>query len=247
MAATMTRPESAPTTPPTAPTPTPPRRPSLLGRLAAFVAKAFLGSLALVLAVVAVIALSPWSLPNPFASTRTVHDHGVVLAELDDLSRYVAASGSFNAVVDLEDDAEYLPDFLKGERTIFLAEGEVEAYVEVGGLTEDGLAVSEDGESLVVTLPSPQLTEPRLDPDRTEVISRDRGLFDRVGDALTSGDPTNDDVLYQLADDQIAEAAAASDLRQRAEDNTEAFVTSLFEGVGYDDVTVRFVDPADQL
>ena len=224
---------------------TPPRRPSLIGRALAFVAKAVLGTLAVVLGVIALFLFTPLSLPNPFGSSRTVHDHGVVLAELSDMSRYVAASGTFQAVVDVEDDADYLPDFLLGERTVFIGEGEVEAYVEVGGLTDDAIEVSDDGSSVVVTLPPPALTEPRLDPDRSEVVSRDRGLANRVGDAL--GDTPDDSELYRLADDQIAEAAAASELTARAEGNTEAFITSLFEGVGYDEVTVVFADPAASL
>ena len=182
-------------------------------------------------------------LPNPFATTTTEADDAVVLAAVQDLARFEAASGRFATVVDREEDADYLPDFIKGERVVMVAEGDVIATVDLSGLTEDALSVSDDGDSVTVHLPEPVLSEPRLDPDTTRVVTRDRGLLDRIDDALTSGEPTDEQPLLQRASEKVATAAGESDLRERARGNTEDFVTDTLAELGFDDVTVIFGAP----
>lgn len=203
------------------------------------------------LAIVGVVAVggaalmaSGFQLPNPFATTEKQRDHVAVLAELSDLSHYSAATGRFSTIVDIEEDADYLPDFVKGERTMFVAEADVEAFVDFSELTADGIQVSADGSSVTVTVPEPRLSDPTIDPDATYVASRERGLLDRAEDAITGGSPTDDQFLYQEAQDQLAEAASQSELRDRARTNTDQFLTSLIEGLGYEDVTVTFETPA---
>lgn len=219
--------------------------PSAVWRALSGGVKVVLGAVVAVTLAVVVLLVGPWSLPNPLGTSEVERDHAVVLAELEDLSRYVAATGRFQAVVDIEQDADYLPDFIKGERVIFLAEGDVEAYVDFSELDEDAFEISDDGTTLTVTVPEPVLSEPRIDPEKTEVVASDRGLIDRIDDAITSGDPSPDQELYVRANDKIAAAAAESDLRDKARDNTESFLVTLGEGLGFDDVVVRFEDPAD--
>lgn len=197
-----------------------------------------------VAAVALVLAgLTGLSLPDPFATTEKERPHSVVLAELQDLSRYTAATGRFQTIVDVEDDADYLPDFIKGERVTMMAEGDVEAYVDFSGVSASGLDISADGSSVTVTVPEPVLSDPRIDHDTSYVATRDRGLVDRFGDAVTGGEPTDDQELYQRADQKLADAAEQSDLRERARTNTEQFLTTLLGTLGYDDVTVVFETP----
>ncbi len=193
---------------------------------------------------VGVVALgaSGFSLPTPFQTTERERPAAVLLTELRDQSEYVAAEARFSTVVDVEEDADYLPDFVKGEKTTFIAEGEVEATVDFSTLTTDGLEIAPDG-TVTITIPEPVLSEPRIDPDATYVADRDRGALDRIEDAVTGGNPTDDAALYQRADEKLASAAADSELRDRARENTEAFVTGLVEALGYDDVTVVFETP----
>jgi len=121
---------------------------------------------ALGLGLVAVLVVSSFSLPNPFATTTVEHDDAVALTELRDLARFEAASGGFQTVVDREEDADYLPDVIKGERVTLVVGGDVDAYVDFAGLGEDAVSVSEDGTTVTVTLPEPALDAPRLDHDQ---------------------------------------------------------------------------------
>ncbi|MCU0267329.1 MAG: DUF4230 domain-containing protein [Acidimicrobiales bacterium] len=212
-------------------------------RLRSVVAGLVVG-LAAAAALVVAVALVAVSLFDPFATTETERANPVVLTELQDLQRFTAASGRFSTIVDVETDAKYLPDVVKGERTVFIAEGDVEAYVDFAALTEDGIVVSEDGTSVTVRVPEPQLTEPRLDPDATYVAARDRGLLDRLEDAVTDGEPTDDQALHQRADEKLTEAADQSELRDQARENTETFLVSMLGAMGYEQVTVEFVAPS---
>ena len=84
-----------------------------------------------------------------------------------------------------------MPSWVSGERTQLLATGTVDAYVDFTDLDEDGVQLSADGNSATITLPAPALGDPSVDPAQSRVLDRDRGLVQRVGDALE--DDTTDD------------------------------------------------------
>ena len=167
-----------------------------------------------------------------------------LLLALEDLSQYHAATGTFQVVVDRELDTRYVPDVISGERVSFLATGTADAYVDFEGLDAGRVTLSPDGTSATIELPAPRLDEVRIDPAESRVLDRDRGLVERVGDAL-GDDPVDDTALYGLAEDRLAAAAAASDLRERAEDNTRDMLTGLARSLGVDRVEVTFEETAD--
>jgi hypothetical protein len=193
---------------------------------------------------VLVALLGSLSSLNPFATRQTEHENAVVLTRIDDLERFEAAQGRFQTLVDTERTSEVLPPWLSGERVVLAAEGEVDATVDLSDLSSGGIQLSEDGSRATVHLPPPTLDEPRLDPDATRVINRDRGLIDRAGDALGSGHATDDGQLYERASDKLSEAAAQSDLTERARRNTETFLEETLRSAGVDEVTVVFDAPS---
>jgi hypothetical protein len=177
-----------------------------------------------------------------FGSKTIDRSQPPLLVELTDLSEYHASSANFNVIIDLEKDTKYLPDFISGQRALMVAAGTVDATVDFSGLTEENIVVSDDRTSVTITLPPPELSEVTLDHDRTYVESRSRGLFDRVG-GIFSGNPANDQPLYQAAESKLSEAAAASELRSLAETNTTSMLVSLMTSLGFEDVTVVFETP----
>jgi hypothetical protein len=202
-----------------------------------------LGAALLVVALVALIALAPGL--NPFGEDTKDRSQPVLLKSLENLSDYHAATANMQVVVDVEQDARLLPSFIKGERTLFVAAGTVDAAVDFRGLSRDpnAVRVSDDRKAVTLTLPSPELTEPRLDPDRTRVYDRDRGVLDRFEDAF-SDTPGDEQPLYQLAEDKLA-AAAAEDpaLLRTAERNTRAMLSGLLRGLGFERITIEFRAP----
>ena len=183
------------------------------------------------------------SLGNPFATKTVDRSQPVVLNALEDLSEYRAATGQYQVIVDVEEDTRYVPSFLKGEHTLFVAAGNVDATVDFATLDDSAIVVSEDGTRVTVTLPPARLQEARIDTEASRVIDRDRGVLDRVG-SVFSDSPTSEHDLYVLAEDKL-EAAAAADGRlvERAQDNTREMLTGMLQSLGYEQVTVRFQKP----
>jgi uncharacterized protein DUF4230 len=182
------------------------------------------------------------SFDNPFSSKTTDRSQPVLLQSMRDLSRYVAADGNFQVIVDLQEDKDNIPDFLINQRTLFVGAGTVEEYVEFGSLSKDAIKVDNDAKSVQITLPPPQQSQAALDMKRSYVVSEERGLLNRIGDAFKN-DPNQQQRVYQLAQQRITEAARGSGLDQRAKDNTEKMLTSLFARLGYTSVTVTFDNP----
>jgi hypothetical protein len=179
---------------------------------------------------------------NPFGTDTKDRSQPVLLKSLQDLSDYHAATANMQVVVDVEQDAKLLPSFIKGERTLFVAAGNVDAAVDFKALAKDpdAVKVSKDRRSVELTLPAPRLLEPRLDPDRSRVYDRDRGVLDRVEDAL-SDRPGDEQPLYQLAEDKLAAAAAADPkLLQTAERNTRSMLEGLLRGLGFENIKINF-------
>ena len=180
------------------------------------------------------------SLPNPFGSETVDRTQPAILQSLEDLSRYEAARANFEVIVDSEKDARFIPSVIRGERTLFVGAVSGGATVDLSGLDEGSIRVSEDRRSVEVTVPAPALSEPRVDPDRSRVVSRDRGVLDRVG-SMFSDSPTTDRPLYLAAENKMRAAAGSSDLRARAEDNTRQMLDGTLRALGFTSVTVHFV------
>lgn len=177
------------------------------------------------------------SFGNPLAEKTIDRERPALMLALSDLSDYHAAKGSFQVVVDLERDTPWVPSFVKGERTTYLALGSVDGLVDFRALGAD--AVQVDGGSVVITLPPPRLGEAEVDLRDSRVVARDRGAVDRFTGAF-SDSPTSERDVARLAEKKLAAAAAESDLLERAEENTRTMLTGLARSFGYTDVTVRF-------
>ncbi|MGW0912790.1 DUF4230 domain-containing protein [Streptomyces sp. NPDC002784] len=169
------------------------------------------------------------------------HDRSgpALLQSIQDISRYDAASGNFQVVVDLEKDAKYLPDAIRGSRTLYVGAGTVDAYVDLGKVGEGDVKVNEDRTSATIRLPHAALGEPALDPDRSYAVSKQRGLLDRFGD-LFSDNPNSEQAVQKLAAKHIGDAAKESELTRRAEGNTTGMLKGLLRSLGFKEVKVVF-------
>lgn len=178
------------------------------------------------------------SLDNPFRTETVDRSRPAVLESMRDLREYHAATGHFEVIVDVEKDTRFVPAAIKGERVLFVAVGDVDAGVDFGGLLGD--AVEVDGKSVRVTLPPARFFDARVDPRRSYVYDRDRGVIDRVA-SIFRDSPTGESELYALAEDRLAAAARqGSGLLPRAERNTRAMLESLLRALGFERVEVRY-------
>ncbi|MFI5683358.1 DUF4230 domain-containing protein [Streptomyces sp. NPDC051636] len=169
------------------------------------------------------------------------HDRSgpALLKSIQDMSRYDAASGNFQVVVDLEKDAEYLPDAIRGTRTLYVGAGTVDAYVDLGRIGKDDVTVNGGRTSATLRLPHARLGKPALDADHSYAVSKQRGLLDRLGD-LFSDNPNSEHTVQELAVKHIGEAARTSGLTTRAETNTTGMLQGLLGSLGFKEVHVSY-------
>ncbi|WP_079132810.1 DUF4230 domain-containing protein [Streptomyces nanshensis] len=178
---------------------------------------------------------------NPFATETKDRSGPVLLKSIQDMSRYEAASGTFQVVVDLDEDARFLPDEIRGKRTLFVGKGEVGAYVDLGNVGEDAVRVNADRTEATVRLPRARLEKPALDAEHSYAVAKQRGLLDRLGDVF-SDNPNDERQVHKLAVRHIGSAAKKSDLTARAEKNTRSMLEELLRSLGYEKVTVAFTN-----
>lgn len=179
------------------------------------------------------------SVSNPFASETVDRTQPALLQSLSDLSDYHAASGDFQVIVDTEKDARFIPSFIKGERAVYVAGGSVDAVVDFSQLDERSIQTSPDRSSVSIVLPAPVVAEPTVDAERSRVVSRSRGVLDRIGSAF-SDNPTSERPLILAAEEKMREAAVASDLVARAEANTRSMLQGMLRALGFTSVSVTF-------
>lgn len=177
---------------------------------------------------------------SPFQVVQTDRSQPALLTSVQNISEYHAAVGNFQVVLDLEDDVTWVPDIVAGRRTLFVAAGTVNAYVDLSGLADKDLTLSEDGKSVTVRLPEPQLDKPNLDQDRSYVFAQERGVLDRITDAVVTPQQAEFD---KDAEARLSAGAEESELRIRAAENTEAMLTGMFGSLG---MQVTFLDSASR-
>ncbi|HZP54598.1 DUF4230 domain-containing protein [Actinocrinis sp.] len=177
-------------------------------------------------------------LRNPFGETTTERSQPVVLKSIVDLSKYEAASGNFQVVVDISSSG-ILPSFLEGSDTMFIGVGSDNAYVDFSHLKGDAVQVSADRLTATLTLPHAQLDPAVLDVKQSYVFAQQQGLFTRLNSFL-SGNPNSQQAVYELAQKKIEQAATTSEVKADAERNTRSMLVSLLQSLGFKTVTVTF-------
>ena len=129
---------------------------------------------------------------------------------------------------------------MAGESAQLIAAGSVDAVVDFSGLDARSVRVSEQRSAVAVTLPAPQLSQPRVDLTRTRALNRDRGLLNRVGD-LFDDDSDEQRELLLLAQRRIQRAAHENrELLALAERNTRAMLSGLLGALGFEKITIGF-------
>jgi len=213
-----------------------PRMPRLGGIVAAIAAVIVL------IVVLSAVHLLP-QLRNPFAETTTVRSEPVILKSITNLSRYEAASGSFEVVVDLTKRTSLIPSFLEGSETLFIGQGTDIAFVDFSTLKSQAIKMNANRTAVTVTLPKPQLEPAVLNVSQSYVYAQQQGLFNRIGNFF-SGNPNSQQQVYQIAQQKIQTAARQSPLLTEAQKNTQGMLTGMLTSLGFQQVTVTFVAPA---
>lgn len=209
--------------------------------------RTLLSMVAVAVVVLAVVfglqAVGKWpSLTNPFGEKKTDRSQPVLLKSIQDLSRFVAAEGNFQVVIDMQQNRNYVPDFLFNERVLFVAAGSVEAYVDFSTIGNGAIETSDDRQTVRIKLPAPALDRPEIDHERSYVFAEQRGLVNRVSDFF-GGDPNRIKQMYLLAEAKIGDAAKDSGVTERAQANTTKMLEGMLRSLGYQTINISYAAP----
>lgn len=208
----------------------------LIGRLAALAAA--LAAVAALVVVLSAVRLLP-QLRNPFAESTTVRSQPALLKSITALSRYEAASGSFQVIEDLSRKTAFLPSFIEGSDTLFIGEGTDIAFVDFSRLGGKAIQVSPDRTAVTVVLPDPRLEPAVLNVRQSYVYAQQQGLLNRIGNFF-SGNPNSQQQVYILAQQKIQAAARRSPLLAQAQKNTRSMLAGMLHSLGFSHITIRF-------
>ena len=207
----------------------------LLGKLVT--AAVGLAAVAVLLIALSAVHLLP-QLRNPFGETTTITSQPVLLKSITELSRYEAASGSFQVVVDLTQHS-LLPSFLQGSETLFIGQGTDIAFVNFGQLKGKAIQVSPNRSAVTVALPPAQLEPAVLNVRQSYVYAQQQGLLNRIGNFF-GGNPNSEQQVYIAAQQKIETAARHSRLLAEAERNTRGMLNGMLGSLGFKRITVTF-------
>lgn len=194
------------------------------------------GALGVAAALIVAAVLQIAGLLPRFGTSTIDRSQPAVLQAVRDLSQYHAAAGDYQVVVDVEKDVAWVPSAIAGERTLFVAAGSVDAYIDFSHFAENNMTVNVEQKTVEVKLPGAQLAKPNLNHERSYVYSQERGLLDRLSSLVNEPEQQQ---FYVTAEQKIAEAAHKSGLPERAKGNTKSMLTGMFQALGF---TVTFTD-----
>jgi len=176
---------------------------------------------------------------NPFQKKTEDTSQPTLLLSIQDLSRFEAATGNFQEIIEQKDTIQYIPDFIYSHKVLFVAAGSVDAYVDFTHIADKDIQIDQAAKTVTLHLPEPQLESVNLDLDKSKVWDESEGAYNSLK-GVFSDDPNKLQKFYQLGEARIAAAAQDSDLRSRAAANTTKMLEQLLKSLGY---TAKIVFP----
>lgn len=171
----------------------------------------------------------------------------VAVLTIQEAAELKAASGTFSVpiVIDLPKTGirERLPDFVDGEKIVAIYQGNVDATIDLRAVPAEGITADPASRTITVRVPAPKLSSPAIDHDKSRIVSHSRGVLQRIEDAAGEGSLYRKEDMDAAAVTAIAQAADESNLRETARTNGTRFLTMLCQSMGYEHVTIEYIDP----
>jgi hypothetical protein len=160
-------------------------------------------------------------------TTRTDLSQPTVVDRIQKLQRLETVIYTMDKIVSGEKESAVLPNFLAGDRLLLLVHGEVIAGIDFQALKPADVDVN--GRKIRLRVPEAQLLVTRLDSSKTRVYSRQTGL-------LVPTDPHLESQVRNDAETELRRSALADGILQKAQENARATLTSLMQGMGFEEI-----------
>ena len=166
--------------------------------------------------------------------TRILVGQPTVVRQIQQLQRLETVVFTLEKIMIGERANPVLPRFLAGEKMLLVVHGQVIAGVDLGKVRPEDVSVNDSGKerTVRVRLPKAEILVTRVDNEKTQVYSRDTGLFSSV-------DPRFETEVRAEGERQLRAAALANQILTIADTNARATLTSLLKGLGFERVQVE--------
>lgn len=179
--------------------------------------------------ITALVALAGWQFLYS-SGMRIDLSRPAVVQHIQRLQRLETVVYTVEKIVTGAQDSAYLPRVLAGDRILLIVHGDVTAGIDLSMLDAASIVVRDRAVSL--ELPPAEIFATRLDNDKTQVYSRETGLFVRP-------DPNLESEVRRAAERQIHQAALDSGILKTAADNGRSTIEHLLQGLGFESVAIR--------
>ena len=176
-----------------------------------------------------------FSFSNPFDNERKDRSGPPVLISLTAIEEFHAATGYYETIVDIEDDTAHLPDWVSGERVLYVGKGTADGVVDFSALDDEHVIVSADRQSATIYLPEPTINKPNLDIEKSYVVEHSEGIGNKF-----SGSDLEDDAQKRALKQLTDAATGTDDLRELAKSNTEKMLRGLLGSLGFTEIVIKF-------
>ena len=158
-----------------------------------------------------------------------------MLHSLTAFKEFRAASAHYETVIDKDKGRNNLPDWVDGERVLYVAKGDVDAFVDFGALDERRVVISPDRRAATLRLPAPTVGTPVLDLKGSHVADHDKGLVTRF-----KGSDLERQAQLEALDKMTAAASGEGKLTDMAKESTTTMLRGLLQALGFTSVTITF-------
>ena len=154
-----------------------------------------------------------------------------VVRSVQDMAQLTTVEMTEFTIVEKGTDEGWL-QWARGDSVRLMAVAEIGAGVDLAGVGIEDISVTEAG-IVEITVPKAKIHYVAVDPEATQILERDKGLF-------TKGDPQLESEARVIAETVLVDAAHQGGILGTAEANTRVALRNLFVGLGYKDVIVTF-------
>jgi hypothetical protein len=155
-----------------------------------------------------------------------------VVQKIQRLSRLETVVYSIDTVVEGSKSSAVLPDLLAGDRILLVVHGQSIAGIDLGQLKPEDVRITDNGQTVHVTLPASQIFLTAIDNQHTRVYMRSTGV-------LVPADPNLETDTRAKAEQQLQAAALKDGILDTATKNARATVTTLLYSLGFHTVDVN--------
>ncbi|HEY0897408.1 MAG TPA: DUF4230 domain-containing protein [Sphingobacteriaceae bacterium] len=166
-------------------------------------------------------------LQREFFVTRSELTDDIMVEKISDMGKLELVKYSMKDVLERKEVRTFLPD----QRILFVAAGEATGCIDLTRVRKEDIV--NQGDSILVFLPSPEICYVKLDHDRSKVYDVTGAWFPSDAKEMVEG-------IYQVAEQKLRENAMDMKILDKTRENAILIFQPMLENISGKTVRIRF-------